>query len=314
MFVEISDTDAGGEFGAVEITPDGRAIVRTGSPPHGQGHQTVWSQIVADRLGLPMDDVEVRYGDTDEVPAGMGTYASRSAQAGGSAVHHAAGEVLAQARRLAAELLEADPADIVLDRATGRLGVVGSPAAGVTWAALARAALERGTRLAHERAPVADQTPAWPSGATLAAVEVDSATGVTRIRSLLTCDDAGRLLNPLIAAGQVHGGLAFGVAHALLEEFVYDADGNPLTLTFGDYGVITADRVPRYQLDHIVTPAPGNPLGVKGLGESGSVGAPAALLNAVVDALAHLGVRHLDLPCTPERVLRAITAARGEAF
>jgi carbon-monoxide dehydrogenase large subunit len=314
MFVEISDTDAAGEFGAVEITLDGRAIVRTGSAPHGQGHQTVWSQIVADRLGLPLDRIEVRYGDTDEIPAGVGTYASRSAQAGGSAVYHAANEVLAQARRLAADLLEADPADIALDRATGRLSVVGSPAAGLTWAALAQTALKRGTRLGHERAAVADQTPAWPSGAVLAAVEVDSETGVTRLRSLVTCDDAGRLLNPLIAAGQVHGGLAFGVAHGLLEEFVYDADGNPLTLTFGDYGVITVDRVPRYQLDHIVTPAPGNPLGVKGLGESGSVGAPAAILNAVVDALASFGIRHLDLPCTPERVLRAIATARGEAF
>ncbi|HZD00114.1 MAG TPA: xanthine dehydrogenase family protein molybdopterin-binding subunit [Actinomycetes bacterium] len=312
MFVEVADPTGHGEYGAVEITADGGAAVRTGSSAHGQGHQTTWAQIVADRLGIPMDRVEVRYGDTDLVPAGIGTFGSRSAQAGGGAVQRVAVQVLEQARRLAAELLEADPADVTLDRATGRLHLVGSPERGHTWAELAKEAASRDTTLRAEVLPGDEQAPppAWPSGAVLAAVEVDSETGVVRIRKLVTCDDAGRVLNPLIVTGQVHGGLAWAVAHALLEEFVYDEDGNPRTANFGDYGVITADALPRYELHEVVSPAPGNELGVKGVGEAGTVGAPAAILNAVVDALAHLGVRHVDPPATPEKVLRAITEAR----
>ncbi len=314
MFVEVADSVGGGELGAVEVTADGGAVVRSGSTPHGQGHHTAWAQLVCDRLGIPMDRIEVRSGDTDQVPAGIGTFSSRSAQAGGTALHRAAVQVLDQARRLGAELLEADPADLVLDRASGRLHVAGSPDRGRTWAELARHAAERDTALAFEVLPGQDgaPAPAWPSGAVLAAVEVDSPTGAVRVRKLVTCDDAGRVLNPLLVAGQVHGGLALGVAHALLEEFVYDEDGNPKTANFGDYGVITADVLPRYELHELESPAPGNDLGVKGVGEAGTVGAPAAVLNAVVDALAHLGVRHLDPPATPERVLRAITEASGE--
>ena len=314
MFVEVADSVGGGELGAVEVTADGGAVVRSGSTPHGQGHHTAWAQLVCDRLGIPMDRIEVRSGDTDQVPAGIGTFSSRSAQAGGTALHRAAVQVLDQARRLGAELLEADPADLVLDRASGRLHVAGSPDRGRTWAELARHAAERDTALAFEVLPGQDgaPAPAWPSGAVLAAVEVDAPTGAVRVRKLVTCDDAGRVLNPLLVAGQVHGGLALGVAHALLEEFVYDEDGNPKTANFGDYGVITADVLPRYELHELESPAPGNDLGVKGVGEAGTVGAPAAVLNAVVDALAHLGVRHLDPPATPERVLRAITEASGE--
>jgi carbon-monoxide dehydrogenase large subunit len=314
MFVEVADGVGGGEYGAVEITGDGGAIVRSGSTPHGQGHQTTWAQIASDRLGIPMDRIEVRAGDTDQVPAGIGTFASRSAQAGGSAVRHAAVRVVDQARRLAAELLEVDPADVTLDRADGRLHVAGSPERGRTWAELATEATARGTALAFEVLPGQDGAPgpSWPSGAVLAAVEVDAQTGAVRIRELVTCDDAGNVLNPLLAAGQVHGGLALGVAHALLEEFVYDEDGNPKTANFGDYAVVTADVLPRYELRELSSPATGNELGVKGVGEAGTVGAPAAILNAVVDALAHLGVRQLDLPATPERVLRAIVGASGE--
>jgi carbon-monoxide dehydrogenase large subunit len=312
MFVEIADPLGSGEYGAVEITTDGGALVRTGSSAHGQGHQTTWAQIVADRLGIPMERVEVRYGDTDLIPAGIGTFGSRSAQAGGGAVQRVAAQVLEQARRLAAELLEADPADVALDRAAGRLHLAGSPERGHTWAELAKEAASRETALRAEVLPGDEQAPppAWPSGAVLAAVEVDSETGLVRLRSLVTCDDAGRVLNPLIVTGQVHGGLAWGVAHALLEEFVYDEDGNPRTANFGDYGVITAEALPRYELHEVFSPAPGNELGVKGVGEAGTVGAPAAILNAVVDALAHLGVRHLDPPATPEKVLRAIMEAR----
>ncbi|HZD70308.1 MAG TPA: xanthine dehydrogenase family protein molybdopterin-binding subunit [Actinomycetes bacterium] len=311
MFVEVADPLGSGEYGAVEITADGGAVVRTGSSAHGQGHQTTWAQIVADRLGIAMERVEVRSGDTDQIPAGIGTFGSRSAQAGGGAVQRCAALVLEQARRLAAHLEEADPDDIVLDRAAGSLHLAGSPDRGRTWAELAKHAVSSQTALRAEVRPGDEQAspPAWPSGAVLAAVEVDSETGVVRVRSLVSCDDAGRLLNPLIVTGQVHGGLAWGVAHALLEEFVYDEDGNPRTANFGDYGVITADALPRYELHEVVSPAPGNELGVKGVGEAGTVGAPGAILNAVVDALAHLGVRHIDPPATPEKVLRAIMEA-----
>jgi carbon-monoxide dehydrogenase large subunit len=314
MFVEVADGVGGGEYGAVEITAGGGAIVRSGASPHGQGHHTTWAQLASDRLGIPMDRIQVRSGDTDEIPAGIGTFASRSTQAGGVAVHRAAVRVLDQARRLAAELLEADPEDVVLDRSAGRLHLAGSPDRGHTWAELAAAAAARGTALADEVRPGTEGAPgpSWPSGAVLAVVEVDTETGEVRIDRLVSCDDAGHLLNPLLVKGQVHGALALGVAHALLEEFTYDEDGNPKTANFGDYGVITADRLPRYELHEIESPASGNELGVKGVGEAGTVGTPAAILNAVIDALAHLGVRDLELPATPERVLRAITAASGE--
>jgi len=314
MFVEVADGVGGGEYGAVEITAGGGAIVRSGASPHGQGHRTTWAQLASDRLGIPMDGIEVRSGDTDEVPAGIGTFASRSAQAGGTAVHRAAVQVVGRARRLAAELLEADPEDVVLDRASGRLHLVGSPERGHTWAELAGAAAERGNGLAFEVRPGVDGAPgpSWPSGAVLAAVEVDTETGEVRIERLVSCDDAGHLLNPLLVRGQLHGALALGVAHALFEEFSYDEDGNPKTANFGDYAVITADVLPRYRLREIESPASGNELGVKGVGEAGTVGTPAAILNAVIDALAHLRVRHLQLPATPERVLRAILDASGE--
>jgi aerobic carbon-monoxide dehydrogenase large subunit len=314
MFVEVADGVGAGEYGAVEITAGGGAIVRSGASPHGQGHRTTWAQLASDRLGIPMDRIEVRSGDTDEIPAGIGTFASRSAQAAGTAVHRAAVEVVAQARRLAAELLEVDPEDVVLDRAAGRLHLAGLPERGHTWAELAAATPGRGGGLAFEVRPGGDGAPgpSWPSGAVLAAVEVDTETGEVRIDRLVSCDDAGHLLNPLLVRGQVHGALALGVAHALFEEFSYDEDGNPKTANFGDYAVITADVLPRYQLREIESPASGNELGVKGVGEAGTVGTPAAILNAVVDALAHLGVRHLELPATPERVLRAIIEATGE--
>jgi carbon-monoxide dehydrogenase large subunit len=314
MFVEVADGVGAGEYGAVEITERGGAIVRSGASPHGQGHQTTWTQLASDRLGIPMDRIEVRTGDTDRVPAGIGTFASRSAQAGGAAVHRAAVEVVDQARRLAAELLEADPADVVLDPAAGRLHLAGSPERGHTWAELAGAAAARHAALAFEVLPGQDGAPgpSWPSGAVLAAVEVDTETGEVHVRKLVSCDDSGHLLNPLLVTGQLHGALALGVAHALFEEFRYDQEGNPTTANFGDYAVISADVLPRFELHEIDSPAPGNELGVKGVGEAGTVGTPAAILNAVVDALAHLGVRHLDLPATPERVLRAITDPSGE--
>lgn len=309
LFVEIAGGSPLGEYGAVEVVPEGRAVLRTGSTAHGQGHQTTFAQVVSDRLGIPMDRVEVRYGDTDEVPAGVGTFGSRSAQLGGSAAHLASLQVLDQAKRLAAELLEANPADIALDREASRLTVAGSPTKGFDWAELARAAADAGQRLFAEVPHTQAREAAWPSGAVLAAVEVDSETGRVTVRSLVTCDDVGLAINPLVIAGQVHGGLALGVAHALLEEFVYDADGNPLTANLSDYPAVTADVLPSFELHHVEIPSPGNELGVKGVGEAGTVGAPAAVLNAVIDALAHLGVRHISPPATPAKVLAAIPSA-----
>jgi len=311
LFVEISDTDASGEYASVEVTPDGEVIARVGAAPHGQGHRTTLAQILASRLALPLDRIDVRLGDTDEVPIGVGSFGSRTAQAAGNAVQRAALQVLHQAKQLAGDLLEATPDDLVVLPSRDGLGVAGTPSAAVSWAELARTARASGTPLSAVVRPSGDQTPAWPSGAALACVEVDSETGVVEIRSLVACDDVGRVLNPVIVEGQIHGGLALGVAHALLEEFLYDEWGNPLTSNFGDYPVITADQVPRFRLEKLESPAPGNELGVKGVGEAGTVGAPAAILNAVVDALSHLGVRHLELPATPERVLRAIDEARG---
>jgi carbon-monoxide dehydrogenase large subunit len=311
LYVEISDAEPLGEYAAIEIAADGRAIVSTGASPHGQGHETVFAQLVASRLGMPMDLVEVCYGDTDRVPVGIGSFSSRTAQAGGSAIHRVSLEVLSQAQRLVADVFEVDEQDVSPSVAHGGLVVAGSPTLRMTWQELAEAASARGTTLAAERFPVSEQTPAWPSGATLAVIDIDSETGVVTLRSLVTCDDVGRVLNPLIVAGQIHGGLALGVSHALVEEFIYDEWGNPLTGNFGDYAVITADRVPRYILEHISTPSPGNDLGAKGVGEAGTVGAPAAILNAVVDALSHLGVKHLSPPATPERVLNAIHEVRG---
>jgi carbon-monoxide dehydrogenase large subunit len=308
MYVEISDADAAGEYAAIEVSPEGRAIARVGAAPHGQGHQTALAQIVSACLGLRLEDVSVRMGDTDDVPSGVGSFGSRTAQAAGTAVYRAARKLVDQARRQASVLLGVTPEQVEFDPAAGRFLKL-CDATTIGWAEVARAAAARGEHLAIECPPSADQTAAWPSGAVLASVEVDSETGFVEVRSLVTCDDVGRVLNSSIVAGQVHGGLAFGIAHALLEEFVYDEEGQPLTTTFADYPVISIDRTLLYEVDHLTTLAPGNMLGAKGAGEAGSVGAPAAILNAVVDAVSHLGVRHLSPPATPEKVVRAIADA-----
>lgn len=308
LFVEVSDTAPIGEYTRLEITPDGGAVLHSGAAPHGQGHRTTLAQVVAGVLSLPMDKIDVRLGDTHETPSGVGSFGSRTAQAAGSSTYRAAHDVLATAKRVAAQELDAGEDRLVADeRGIG-------PDAGderLGWGFLAQAAERRGEPLVAELQADAKQTSAWPSGAVLAGVEVDTETGAVAIRSLVTCDDAGVVINPMIVAGQVHGGLAFGVAHALVEEFRYDDDGNPLTVNFGDYPVITADLVPRASLGHIETPAPGNDLGAKGVGEAGTVGCPAAILNAVADALAPLGVRHVSPPATPERILEAIDLARN---
>ena len=309
-YVEITAGDSfSGEHARVEVNDDGTVTVLTGSSPHGQGHQTSWAMIVADQLGVPLDAVRVVHGDTDLVPDGVGTFGSRSLQLGGTAVHEAAVSVLAKARDLAAELLEANADDVVVDHEQSRLHVAGDRSTALSWAELARAAADRGDTELAAYVHFVPEGPTYPFGAHLAVVEVDTRTGKVRLRSMTTVDDAGRVLNPLIVEGQRHGGIAQGAAQALVEEMRYDDDGNPVTTNFADYGIVTADLLPSFSLVGMETPTPHNPLGAKGIGEAGTIGATPAVQNAVVDALAHLGVRHVDMPATSETVWRALAAA-----
>jgi carbon-monoxide dehydrogenase large subunit len=308
-YVEITNGLPDGEFGAVEVRPDGKVIVRTGTSPHGQGHVTAWSMLVADQLGVSMDDIEVIYGDTDIVPRGAGTMGSRSLQIGGAAVNQAAVDVVEKAKDLAADLFEADRDDIVLDKASGRFHVVGTPAVSRSWAELAKAAVAKDGNPLFAEVDLASAGPTFPFGTHVSVVEVDTETGKVTLLRHIAVDDAGRIVNPLLAEGQVHGGIAQGAAQALLEEVVYDLDGNPLTSTFADYSIISAAELPSYETRFTETPTPINALGAKGIGESGTIGSTPAVHNAVCDAVAHLGVRHIDMPTTPLRVWTAITEA-----
>ena len=308
VYVEITNGVPGGEYAGLEVRVDGSAVVRSGTSPHGQGHATAWAMLASDRLGIPMERIEMVFNDTDLVRSGVGTFGSRSLQVGGMAVDQAAVVVLDRARRLLAELLEADPADVVVDASTGRLHVAGSPAAGRSWAELAAFAAERGEPLAAD-VDFQPQGATFPFGAHLALVEVDTETGAVVLRRLVAVDDAGRIVNPLLAEGQRHGGLAQGAAQALLEEVLYDPDGNPTTTTFADYPIVSATELPTFELVTTETPTSYNPLGAKGIGEAGTIGATPAVQNAVVDAVAHLGVRHVDMPTTPMRVWQALRAA-----
>jgi carbon-monoxide dehydrogenase large subunit len=310
-YVEITNGVAESEFGEVEITADGGAIVRTGSFSHGQGHETTFAMIAAERLGLPVEKVTVYKGDTDEIAKGTGTYGSKSTQIGGTAARLAADDVVEQARKLVADYLETSVDDIVLDRGLGLLHVVGAPSRAISWSDLAsRAAAE--DRLAELTAAHEFQAaPTFPFGAHLAVVEVDTETAQVELLRLIAVDDAGTLINPLIAEGQVHGGIATGVAQALYEEVVYDEDGNPLTGTFVGYAFPSAADLPSWEAVEMETPTPMNALGAKGIGESGTIGATPAVHNAVVDALAPFGVRHVDLPANGENVWRALQAAKA---
>jgi carbon-monoxide dehydrogenase large subunit len=308
-YVEITAGDySGGETSRLVVDDTGAATVYTGSSPHGQGHQTAFAMLVTSELGIPMDRITVRHGDTDEVPRGVGTYGSRSLQLGGSAVHQAAVEVREQARGLAAGLLEASEADLELDVSRGTWQVRGDPDTALSWAAVAGQAGPAGLVADVDFKPA---SPTFPFGAHVAVAEVDTETGKATLVRHITVDDAGRVLNPVLAEGQRHGGIAQGVAQALLEEVRYDTDGNPLTGTLADYAAITATELPSFELVEMETPTTVNPLGVKGIGEAGTIGATPAALSAVVDAVAHLGVRHIDMPATPLRVWTAIREARS---
>jgi aerobic carbon-monoxide dehydrogenase large subunit len=305
-YVETTNPMGNPEYGAVEITPDGGAIVRTGSSSHWQGHATAWTMIVAEATGIPMDKIEFRFGDTDDVERGGGTGGSKSLQVGGSAARLAAEEVINMARQRAADLLEAAVEDVTLDLARGVFHVAGSPAPARTWAEVAGSVPEplfAGVDFQPEGAT-------FPFGVHVSVVEVDTETGSVGIRRHVACDDAGTIINPLLVDGQVHGGLAQGIAQALLEEVCFDELGNPITSNLADYAFISAAELPSFERIPMETPTHRNPLGAKGIGEAGTIGATPAVHNAVVDAVSHLGVRHIDMPCTPRRVWEAINAAR----
>jgi carbon-monoxide dehydrogenase large subunit len=308
-YVEITGPggEAGGpnENGTVEVHPDGTATVLTGTSPHGQGHQTVWAMLVSDELGIPIDKITVKWGDTDLVPKGGGTGGSRSLQLGGAAVQQASRELLDVARERAAATLEAAPSDLVFDTETSTFSVKGDPDVSVPLSSLAES-----ERL-FVRSVFTAPGPTFPFGTHVAVVEVDTETGKVYLRRIVTVDDAGTVINPLLAEGQRHGGIAQGAAQAFLEEVVYDDDGNPLTSTFADYPFLSATEVPSFELVDMETPTSYNPLGAKGIGEAGSIGSTPAVQNAVIDAVSHLGVTHIDMPTSPQRVWRAINAANG---
>jgi carbon-monoxide dehydrogenase large subunit len=295
------------ENATVEVHPDGTATILTGTSPHGQGHATAWAMLASEELGIPVDKITLKWGDTDLVPEGGGTGGSRSLQHGGSAVLQASQELLEVAKERAASELEANPADLRFDVGRSAFEVVGDPDASVALASLA----------ADERLLVrtvfTQPGATFPFGSHVAVVEVDTETGKVTLRRVVTVDDAGFVLNPLLAEGQRHGGIAQGAAQAFLEEVVYDADGNPLTASFADYPFLSATEVPSFELADMQTLTSYNPLGVKGIGEAGSIGATPAVQNAVVDALSHLGIRHIDMPASPQRVWQAIQAAKGNA-
>ncbi|HKW71328.1 MAG TPA: xanthine dehydrogenase family protein molybdopterin-binding subunit [Candidatus Dormibacteraeota bacterium] len=313
VYVEVTGEGIGPEWGAVAIESDGAVVVRCGTTSFGQGHETSLAQIAAEELSVPIEAVRVVHSDTDAVERGGGTVGSRSMQHGGSAVHQAAREVRDKARDLAAHLLEADSHDVVF--ATGTVGVAGVPGSALTWSQLAGAASDR-SRLPAGMEPglkaEADfaGSGSYPFGAHCAVAEVDIETGDARLVRLFAVDDCGRIINPLLAQGQIHGGIAQGTGQALYEEVVFDADGNPRNASLLDYAIPSIGEIPSVISDVTVTPSPNNPLGAKGIGESGTIGSTPAVQNAVVDALTHLGVRHIDMPLTPERVWTAIRNAK----
>ena len=301
--------------GLVRVNPDGSSTVIIGTGPSGQGHETTWAQIVGDRLGIPMDDIEVRHGDTSESPMGIGTFGSRSIAVDGAATYNAASEVREKAAEIAAHLLEAAPEDIRLE--DGAAHVAGSPDRAVTWAEIATAAyqphtLPEGMAGGLESSVVFSPGNAtWPFGSHLAYVEVDPETGNVDIQDYWGMDDCGNVINPMIVDGQLHGGIAQGVGQAMFEEAIYDESGNLLSGSLMDYPMPTAADLPFFSLDRTVTPNDTNPMGVKGIGEAGTIASAQTIVNAVVDALSPFGVKHIDMPLRPRKVWQAIQDARG---
>jgi aerobic carbon-monoxide dehydrogenase large subunit len=307
---------AGGwEHASIRMLPTGKVEVVTGSSAHGQGHETAWSQIVADELGVPFEDIRVLHGDTQVAPKGMDTYGSRSLVVGGTALVAACGKVREKARIVAAGMLEVAPED--LEWGAGRWSVRGDPDQGkaigeIAFAAFAAHALPDGVEPSLDSDATYDPDNfSFPHGTHLCAVEVDTETGKVKIRSYVAVDDVGVVVNPLIVEGQVHGGIAQGIAQALYEEAAYDSSGNLETATLADYLIPSAADLPSFTTSRTTTPSTGNPLGVKGVGEAGTIASTPAVVNAIVDALRPLGVSDVPMPCTPQRVWRAIAEARS---
>ena len=288
----------------LRVHPTGKALLRIGSQTQGQGHETTYAQIVAEELGIPAADVKVEYGDTDTAPYGLGTYGSRSTPVSGAATAVASRKVREKARAIAAHLLEANVDD--LEWTNGKFTVKGSPDRAKTIAEIAFAAYTNfpaGMEMGLEAVDYYDPPNfTYPFGSYICVVDIDKATGVVKIRRFVAVDDCGNIINPMIVDGQIHGGLAMGLAPAMLEEIPYDANGNNLAGTFMDYLLPTAVETPAWETGKTITPSPHHPLGAKGVGESATVGAPPAIANAVVDALWHLGVRHIDIPLTPQKI------------
>jgi carbon-monoxide dehydrogenase large subunit len=304
----------GWENATVRVLATGKIEVVTGSSAHGQGHETAWSQIVADKLGVPFEDIRVLHGDTQVSAKGMDTYGSRSLTVGGIALVGACDKVIAKAKRVAAHLLEASEND--MEFTAGRLHVRGDPGQGHSIQEIALATFTAhnfpdGTEPSLDSEHTYDpENFSFPHGTHLCATEVDTETGRVTIRSYVAVDDVGKVVNPLIVEGQVHGGIVQGIAQALYEEAVYDDEGNLLTTTLADYLVPSAADVPHLTTDRTETPATTNPLGVKGVGEAGTIASTPAVVNAIVDALRPMGIDDVEMPCTPERVWRAIQSAR----
>lgn len=296
--------------GLVRVNPDGTATVTIGTGPSGQGHETTWAQIVSEAIGISVDDIQVRHGDTRESPMGIGTFGSRSLAVDGSATAQAAEKVRVKAAQVAAHMLEAAAGDI--EFANGGAHVAGSPDKSVTWAEIAEVAyqphrLPEGMEGGMEAASVFSPANAtWPFGSHLAAVEVDETTGDVTLLDYWAMDDCGNVINPMIVDGQIHGGLAQGISQAMFEDAIFDEDGNLLTSALLDYPIPTAGDLPSFKLDRTVTPTDVNPMGVKGIGEAGTIGSAQTIVNAVVDALAHHGITNIDMPLRPKRVWQAI--------
>jgi carbon-monoxide dehydrogenase large subunit len=301
--------------GVVRVQPDGTCTVTIGTGPSGQGHETTWAQIVSDGLGIPMEHIEVQHGDSLDSPMGVGTFGSRSIAVDGTATFEATGRVREKAAIIAGHILEASAEDIQFE--DGGAHVAGSPDRSLSWAEIASAAyqphtLPEGMEGGLESSVVFSPPNAtWPFGSHMALVEVDPDTGDVDLLEYWATDDCGNVINPMIVDGQVHGGIAQGIAQAMYEEAIYDSDGNLLTASMIDYALPAAGNLPMFSLDRTVTPTDVNPLGVKGIGEAGTIGSAQTVVNAVVDAVAHLGVEHIDMPLRPKRVWQAIQDARG---
>jgi carbon-monoxide dehydrogenase large subunit len=298
------------ESALVRVHPTAKVTVYTGVSPHGQGNETTFSQLVSSELGIPMDDVEVIHGDTDKVQFGVGTFGSRSAAVGGTAVFLSLGKVKDKAKKLAAHMLEAAEDDIVFE--DGKLFVQGAPAEAKSFGEIALAShlassLPEGMEPGLEATSFFDPPNfTWPSGTHVAIVEVDIDTGEVSLQRYVGVDDVGVVINPMIVDGMVHGGVTQGIGQALQEEAIYDDEGQLLTGSMMDYAVPMAEVLPSFETDRTETPSPVNPLGLKGAGEAGTIAASPAVVNAVMDALAPFGVKHIDMPLKPEKVWRAL--------